>query len=69
MKPLKNERGATLATLTPPKNSTKYQQNFNPDADGAQCAKAATVRCYLLGWISLQTCSDMFRRNPLWRSA
>jgi len=35
----------------------------------AQCGKAAAVRAYCLGWLSLASCQQMFRRNPSWRAA
>lgn len=56
-------RAAVHARTSRPQNYT-YRSKYN-----AECGKRAAVRAYLLGWISMQVCSEMFRRNPLWRSA
>jgi hypothetical protein len=45
------------------------QANSTVDLGAAQCAKAATIRAYALGWISLEVCAELFKRNPHWRSA
>jgi hypothetical protein len=45
------------------------EANDTPSAEAAQCAKRAAVQAYCHGWLSLESCSQLFRANPDWRAA
>lgn len=40
-----------------------------PSTEAAQCGKRATVQAYCNGWLSLQSCAELFAANPDWGSA
>lgn len=42
---------------------------FTPTTEAAQCGKAAAIHAYCLGWLSLESCAELFRANPSWRNA
>jgi hypothetical protein len=51
------------------RHSPPNAKSSQASLEAAQCGKRAAVHAYCLGWLSLESCSELFRTNPDWRSA
>ena len=45
------------------------QANLTLTPEAAQCGKRAAITAYCNGWLSLESCEQLFRTNPEWRHA
>jgi hypothetical protein len=66
------ERGSAPVVQTEAQEKQRHlkrSQDSTLRAEAAQCGKRAAIQAYCLGWLSLESCADLFRRNPDWRSA
>lgn len=63
-----NEKAAwRVAPSNGPKGKTRMSAHHRTKQ--AENAKAAAILAYSWGYLSFETCSDLFRNNPEWRSA
>lgn len=64
-----NESAAEAGAGAAQKRNSTENPYVTDDVEAGQCAKQAAVRAYSLGWLTLDSCASLFRRNPSWRNA